>query len=103
MRELNRRHRGKDRPTDVLSFPIYESPKEIPRDRETLLGDIVINLRAAAKQAPVFGNTLYDEVLRLLVHGFLHLLGYDHERSAYHERKMKTKERELLHALEKVD
>jgi len=103
MRELNRRHRGIDRATDVLSFPIHESLKEIGRAGEILLGDIVINLPLAARQSQDFGETGPGEVRRLLIHGFLHLVGFDHERSAYHARKMKAKERELRDALEAVD
>lgn len=103
MRELNLRYRGKDRTTDVLSFPMYESPGDIPVDREVPLGDLVINLHAARRQAAEFGNPFRTEVRRLLVHGFLHLLGYDHERNAYQKRRMKARERELLDALETVD
>lgn len=70
IRELNRLYRGKDSPTDVLSFP---------QNDPVLLGDVVISLDTAARQASELGTNLQGEVERLLVHGLLHLLGYDHE------------------------
>jgi probable rRNA maturation factor len=103
MRELNRRYRGIDRTTDVLSFPVHESLKDIGTGSEILIGDIVINLPLAARQSKDFGETVPGEVRRLLIHGFLHLAGFDHERSAYQARRMKTKERELRDALEAMD
>jgi len=69
MRTLNRRFRGKDRSTDVLSFPA--SPP--------LLGDIAISVPYAARQARRRREPVGREIDRLLVHGYLHLLGYDHE------------------------
>jgi probable rRNA maturation factor len=76
MRRLNRSFRGKDRPTDVLSFPdgAIAGPRPAPR-----IGDIVISIPAAARNARRAGHALRVEVARLLLHGFLHLLGYDHE------------------------
>jgi probable rRNA maturation factor len=69
MRGFNRRYRGKDRPTDVLSFPAAAP----------LLGDIAICVPYAARQARRLGEPVSREIDRLLVHGYLHLLGYDHE------------------------
>jgi probable rRNA maturation factor len=103
MKMLNHRYRSLARTTDVLSFPLYEGIKEIPSGREYLLGDIVINLHAAERQAAGYGFTLRDEVRRLLIHGFLHLVGYDHEKNPHQERRMRAKERELRYALETVD
>ena len=103
MKRLNRLHRSLNKPTDVLSFPLYEHRGEIPDDRESLLGDIVINLYAARRQSPLYGLTFYDEVRRLLIHGFLHLLGYDHERNPYQQRKMNRQESSLRNALETLD
>ncbi len=100
MKKLNTLYRGVGRTTDVLSFPIYENAAEMPADREFLLGDIVINLPAAERQSLEHRVTLYEEVRRLLIHGFLHLLGYDHEKSAYKGGKMRRRERELMDALE---
>jgi probable rRNA maturation factor len=71
IRALNARYRGKDRPTDVLSFPGGASPGE--------LGDIVISVQAAQRNARQLGRTLAQELDVLALHGFLHVLGYDHE------------------------
>lgn len=103
MKRLNSAYRGIDRTTDVLSFPIYGSAEEMPADRQFLLGDIVINPHAAKRQSVLCGATFDEEIRRLLIHGFLHLLGYDHERNRYQARKMREEERRLLHALEALD
>ena len=71
VRRLNARYRHQDKPTDVLSFP---GP-----GGEGGLGDIVISLDTAARNAPRFGRTLSQELQVLTLHGFLHVLGYDHE------------------------
>ena len=93
MRRLNRRWRGRDRTTDVLSFPLEEGPfPEIA----IALGDVVISLDTARRQAEERGLSLRAEVDRLLVHGVLHLAGYDHEVSPREERRMKRKERRVL-------
>lgn len=73
MRRLNRRYRGKDGSTDVLAFPAEASPAA------ALLGDIVVSVPWANRQARRRGETAASETDRLVVHGFLHLLGYDHE------------------------
>jgi len=93
MRRLNRRWRGTDRPTDVLSFPQREGEGGTP---DGLLGDVVISVDSARRQADARGATLGREGERLLVHGLLHLLGYDHERSAAEARRMQRRERTLL-------
>jgi probable rRNA maturation factor len=72
VRRLNAQYRGKDKPTDVLSFP--------GEGGRFGLGDIVISLDTAARNAPRFGRTLDQELDILTLHGFLHVLGYDHER-----------------------
>jgi len=72
MAGLNRRWRGKDRPTDVLAFPAQVVA-------EGFLGDIVISIPYATRQARRRGESRASEVDRLLLHGYLHLLGYDHE------------------------
>jgi len=99
MVELNRAYMGREGTTDVLSFPLYESPREFPDDREFLLGDIVIDPLRAAEQARYYGITLRQELRRLLVHGLLHLAGYDHERNPYQKRRMREKEEAILKAL----
>jgi probable rRNA maturation factor len=83
VRELNRRYRRKDRPTDVLSFPAGEPGQ---------LGDVVISLGVARRQADAAGHALDTELRVLALHGLLHLLGYDHERD---EGQMARLERRL--------
>jgi probable rRNA maturation factor len=98
MRRLNREHRGKDRTTDVLSFPLFE-PFGVPRraragDPEVMLGDVIISVDAAKRQAADYDATLAREIERLLVHGILHLLGHDHEKPGERAR-MSREERRL--------
>lgn len=97
MRTLNRTWRGKDRTTDVLSFSLREG--RFPRIRPEMLGDIVISVPVAVRQAREAGHSLVREIDRLLVHGLVHLLGYDHERGPREDRRMKRKERELLRGI----
>jgi probable rRNA maturation factor len=73
LRRLNKSFRGKNKPTDVLSFP---TPAEIA---DTHAGDLAISLETAARQAATYGHSLRDEVRILLLHGLLHLSGLDHE------------------------
>jgi probable rRNA maturation factor len=96
MHELNRAWRGKNRPTDVLAF----AQREGGAAPAGLLGDVVISVDTARRQAAELGHSLAAEGERLLVHGLLHLLGYDHERSTPEARRMQRKERALLRALE---
>lgn len=79
--ELNRDYRGVDRPTDVLSFALNEGEDfpELGEEGEALLGDIIISVPTAIRQANEYNHTFKREVGFLLVHGFLHLNGYDHE------------------------
>jgi probable rRNA maturation factor len=101
IRSLNREHRGKDRATDVLSFPLFE-PKMLRRKDaaagERLLGDIVISLDTAARQAKAYDAPLQAEVERLLIHGILHLMGHDHEKPG-ERRRMEAQERRLAAAI----
>lgn len=95
---LNKIYRQKDRATDVLSFPLgqdghYDTNKETGC---ALLGDVVISLEMAVKQADMYGHSLEREIGFLTVHSMLHLLGYDHETSPLEERKMREKEEEVL-------
>ncbi len=92
IRELNKQFRLIDRPTDVLSFPLfdYEGESDEPPVDELvgMLGDVVISLETAARQAEEYGHSLEEEVAFLTVHSMLHLLGYDHETSAEDEKEM---------------
>ncbi len=96
MKLLNAQYRGIQKVTDVLSFPMLD--KMFQGDLN-ILGDIVICIPQALRQAEDYGTTFHDELLRLLIHGLLHLLGYDHEINSYRKRKMEKKERELLDAV----
>ncbi|HMK55823.1 MAG TPA: rRNA maturation RNase YbeY [Dissulfurispiraceae bacterium] len=100
MRELNHAYRGVDRTTDVLSFSQLEGMTV--EQAITELGDIVISPAQAARQAAESGNDFDSEMQRLLVHGLLHLIGYDHEIDRHNAMKMKKKEKELLDALKKM-
>ncbi len=75
--ELNKTYRGVDAPTDVLSFALNEGEDDVPEEAAEL-GDIIINLDRAEEQAYEYGHSREREVAYLAVHGFLHILGYDH-------------------------
>jgi len=92
MRKLNRRFRGKNKTTDVLSFPIETNGKKVE-------GEIYISFPQVKRQAQLFGNQTEGEILRLSAHGFLHLLGYDH-RTAGERKEMFTREEKYLKGLE---
>jgi probable rRNA maturation factor len=96
MEALNAAHRGKPRPTDVLSFSLLEGSHA--QFRRGLLGDVVIGIQTAARQATAQGRDLDDEVARLLIHGVLHLLGHDHVHPAQAKR-MRAEERRVARAL----
>lgn len=86
MRDLNRAHRGLDEPTDVLAFPMdfADDTGEVtaPAEAGRLLGDVVISVPTAARQAASAGHPLPEEVVFLLAHGLLHLIGLDHADAA---------------------
>ena len=88
--ELNRDYRAKDRPTDVLSFAQNEG--ELAELNPTVLGDVIISLETAERQRE--GRTLMDETTHLLIHGVLHLMGYDHMEDAEAE-VMEAEERRI--------
>lgn len=95
IRGLNARFRSRDEPTDVLSFP---SDYRLPSGHR-LIGDVVISVERAEEQARRGRRSLDDELEALLVHGILHDLGYDHERSPEDERRMQAMERRIRTAL----
>ena len=100
---LNKKWRGKDKPTDVLSFSQMEGgPSGLISFGELnpLLGDVVISTDTAQRQANAAGCSLEEEVIRLLVHGVLHLLGYDHIRGGRQAAKMKREEKRLFELIQ---
>jgi len=94
IRDLNRKYRGLDAATDVLSFPLDGDPEP-----ERLLGDVVISIETARRQAADYDATLQREIYRLLIHGLLHLKGHDHHEPA-ERRAMEREERRLAAAIE---
>lgn len=99
IREINLKHRNKDKVTDVISFPQFDDYKFISITNGQIplfLGDIVLNLHQAKRQSVQNKIRLYHEIMRLLLHGLLHLLGYDHEKNAYQAKKMADAELRLL-------
>jgi len=104
IRTLNERYRKKNRATDVLAFPLAMDGAGQPRcssrrqqvQPPKLLGDVVISLSTAQRQATALGHGLHEEVARLLVHGILHLLGYDHEQGPRQAARMIRQEHRLL-------
>ncbi len=108
IRALNRSYRGIDSPTDVLSFSQIEQtgvapadPRSVSNKRGLTLGDVVISIDTAIAQARELRTQPAARIRRLLIHGFLHLLGYDHERSSAEARKMFARERALEHKINK--
>lgn len=101
IRSLNNSYRNKDKSTDVLSFPLGENG-EYDVNNETgsmLLGDVVISIETATKQAAMYGHSLEREIGFLTVHSMLHLLGYDHETSALDSSNMREREEAILEKL----
>jgi len=92
MQKLNAKYRRMNHPTDVLSFPMEEKLLQETR----LLGDVIISVEQAAEQARERRRTLDQEMTTLLIHGIVHLLGYDHERSAKDARIMRRLEKKIL-------
>ena len=102
IRSLNLEHRGIDRHTDVLSFPMWEAEelRDVSWDEPVTLGDIVISLERAREQAEEVGNSFIREVAFLAVHSTLHLLGYDHERSAEEDELQCSLQREIIETID---
>lgn len=95
--ELNRRYLGREGPTNVLAFPMEEGEAvRFP----LILGDVVVSLETALAESRGVQEPFERTVYRLIIHGILHLLGYDHERSAADARRMKREEKRLLSLVE---
>jgi probable rRNA maturation factor len=107
IQELNRDYRGQDRPTDVLSFALSEEkageedePFIGPPDGVVHLGEVIISYPQAVMQAAESGHSVKREMAVLIVHGVLHILGYDHEKAEM-EPAMQAREKEVLAEIEK--
>ena len=101
IKELNAKYRNKDSATDVLSFPLCDFRNGDEPDEElNELGDIVINLERAKKQAEEYGHSFRHEVAFLAVHSTLHLLGLDHERSAEEDEFVCSLQDEIMNELD---
>ncbi|MFC1825171.1 rRNA maturation RNase YbeY [Thermodesulfobacteriota bacterium] len=96
MAELNRRYLGKDGATNVLAFPMSG---ETAGDASVMLGDIVISVDTAVHESERAGEPLEETILRLLIHGLLHLLDFDHERSHEAAQLMEKEQLRLLNLL----
>lgn len=91
--DLNRRYLGKEGPTNVLAFPMNEA---LSLEGVRMLGDVVVSVDTAVKESHRSGEALEQTIFRLLIHGVLHLLGYDHEKSSNEARRMRKEEQRLL-------
>ncbi len=98
---LNREHRGVDRATDVLSFPLGENGEYDvnPENGAKMLGDIVLNIPRVVQQAEEFGHSFQREIAYLTAHSMLHLLGYDHVAGGIESVHMREKEEEVMKQL----
>jgi probable rRNA maturation factor len=103
IRELNRRFRGVDAPTDVLAFGAEaEEHFVIASENPPYLGDVVISYQRALAQAEELGHTIGEELKLLIIHGILHLLGYDHQEEA-DAQKMREKEEHIMSGSQMVE
>jgi len=101
IRRLNRDYRQKDRPTNVLAFALRdgEDQRHHATPERKHLGDVVISLETTTREAVAYSRRTDEHLLTLLIHGLLHLLGYDHERADAERRRMERRERRLFQAL----
>ncbi len=102
--ELNNTFRGIQKPTNVLSFPMLDNNDDnkdtITLPETNLLGDVVISVETAIKEAEQAKIKVEQRISQLLIHGILHLIGYDHEKGEDHFIKMEKKSIELLRLIE---
>ena len=91
--ELNRQYLNRNKPTNVLAFPMTGDPQGI---QTGMLGDIVISVDTARREAAEMGIAFHERIYELLIHGLLHLMGYDHEISEKDEKIMQKEEKRLL-------
>jgi probable rRNA maturation factor len=101
IQDLNRRYLNRDKPTNVLAFPMREG--EFSTLHPQFLGDLVISVETAKRQSNRFGLDEMEMVILLMIHGVLHLIGYEHEGTKKGAREMALKQKELFrHAIQKV-
>lgn len=94
IQEFNRRFLNKDRPTNVISFSYFEEESEVKLPEE-IIGDIVISLERADEEAKKAGCSFYQRLISLIIHGILHVIGYDHEKNEKEKRRMRYMEKKL--------
>ncbi len=97
IKELNKQYRGYNEATDVLSFPQNEEKES--KFSSLIMGDVVISTATAKRQASEHGLSSEEEIVLLLIHGILHLIGFDHERSEEEASKMKRKTQEIFNRI----
>jgi len=96
IRSLNHKYRGIDKPTDVLSFSLQEGDDKSPEvESDKLLGDIIVSVETAQRQADTLNHSIEKELTVLLIHGLLHLTGYDHDEDKDY-KIMRGKENKIL-------
>lgn len=100
IKNINKEHRGIDKETDVLSFPMYEKNEleNIHLENEDILGDMVISIEKVQEQAQEYGHSFERELAYMIVHSFYHLLGYDHMNET-DKKEMRQKEEFILEKL----
>jgi probable rRNA maturation factor len=96
--QLNREYLRREGPTNVIAFPMHEG--EFSQVNPQLLGDVVISVETAQREGVLLGITPERRISELLIHGVLHLFGYDHEKTPREARRMDAKTRELLQLVE---
>ena len=101
IRDINNSHRGIDKETDVLSFPMYskEELEVLELENEDILGDMVISIQRVEEQAKEYGHSFEREFAYMLIHGFYHLMGYDHMNEE-EKNEMRKKEEGVLEKLQ---
>ena len=102
IRKINKKHRNIDKETDVLSFPMFEKKelKQLKLNHEEVLGDVVISIEQVEKQAIEYEHSFEREFYYMLVHGFYHLLGFDHIKEE-DKKLMREHEEKILNILKK--
>ena len=101
MEELNRKYLNRSGPTNVIAFPMREG--DFPNTTPQLLGDVVVSVETAEKEGRIANIKMEERFTQLLVHGILHLFGYDHEKNGREAHKMEIKNNELLKLIETME